>query len=167
MRIPALLLAATLAACGSLVPSQDARKELLPAGKLRVGIGVGAAPSAFWAVRDPVSGLPRGASIDLAYALGRRLEAPLELVAYTSPGEIAAAAAKGEWDVAFLPADAGHRPFVDFGPSYGDAAVAVPKGRPAALAYVTRFIDAAKGDGTVRRALDNAGLKNVPVEPAQ
>jgi polar amino acid transport system substrate-binding protein len=44
-------------------------------------------------------------------------------------------------------------------------AVAVPKGRPAALAYVTAFMEKAKKDGTVRSALDAAGLKNSPVAP--
>jgi polar amino acid transport system substrate-binding protein len=44
-------------------------------------------------------------------------------------------------------------------------AVAVPKNRPAALAYVTRFVGKAKTDGTVRRALDAAGLKGAEVAP--
>jgi polar amino acid transport system substrate-binding protein len=44
-------------------------------------------------------------------------------------------------------------------------AIAVPKGRPAALAYAGAFIEEAKRDGTVRKALDNAGLKNAPVAP--
>jgi polar amino acid transport system substrate-binding protein len=45
-------------------------------------------------------------------------------------------------------------------------APAVPKGKPAALAYVTEFLEEAKRDGTVRRALDNAGFKNGAVAPA-
>jgi hypothetical protein len=43
----------------------------------------------------------------------------------------------------------------------------LPNGRPAALAYATAFIEEAKRDGTVRRALDNAGLRNAPVAPRQ
>lgn len=261
VRAVALLLAAALAACGSMVPSEQARRELLPTGKLRVGIGVGASTSAFWAVRDPATGLPRGVPVDLAYALARRLEAPVELVVYANSGEVVAAGPKGEWDVAFMPEDAERRKIVDFGPAYylststflvregsgigslaqvdrpgvraagiantttartamntlkntqllsfrtvdevmakmkageidaialgreslqglqpqipgskildghfhaAGTAVAVPKGKPAALAYVSRFIEEAKSDGTVRRALDNAGLKNAPVAP--
>jgi polar amino acid transport system substrate-binding protein len=42
-------------------------------------------------------------------------------------------------------------------------AVAVPKGRPAALAHVSAWVERAKEDGTVRRALDAAGLKGSPV----
>jgi polar amino acid transport system substrate-binding protein len=261
MRVFALIAAAVLAACASLVPSEEARKELLPTGTLRVGIGVGASASAFWAVRDPATGLPRGVTVDLAYALARRLEAPVALVVYANSGEVVAAGPNGEWDVAFMPEDAERRKVVDFGPAYylststylvregsgigsiaevdrpgvraagiantttartamstlkntqlqsfrtvdeviakmkageidaialsretlqglqpqipgskileghfhaAGTAVAVPKGKPAALAYASRFIEEAKSDGTVRRALDNAGLKNAPVAP--
>ena len=45
-------------------------------------------------------------------------------------------------------------------------AVAVPKGRPAALAYVTVFVEEAKASGSVRRALDHAGLRSSVVAPA-
>ena len=38
-------------------------------------------------------------------------------------------------------------------------AVAVPKGKPAALAYASAFIDGAVRSGSVRRALDSIGLK--------
>lgn len=261
MRWFALQAVVLLAACASLVPSEPERKELLPTGTLRVGIGVGASTSAFWAVRDSATGQPRGVTVDLAYALARRLEAPVQLVVYANSGEIVAAGPKGEWDVAFLPVDAERRKVLDFGPNYTlsastfmvrpgsgigslaevdrpgvraagiantttaraaaatlkntpllsfrtvdelvakmkageiDAfalareslqglapqipgatildghfhalgyAPAVPKGKAAALAYASRFIAEAKSDGTVRRALDNAGLKSAPVAP--
>jgi len=45
-------------------------------------------------------------------------------------------------------------------------AVGVPKNRPAALAYVTEFIETAKASGVVRRALDDAGFKDAVVAPA-
>ncbi len=45
-------------------------------------------------------------------------------------------------------------------------AVAVPKNRPAALAYVTDFIETAKATGVVRRAFDDAGFKDAVVAPA-
>jgi polar amino acid transport system substrate-binding protein len=44
-------------------------------------------------------------------------------------------------------------------------AVAVPKGRSAALAYVSAFVEQAKKDGTVRKALDAAGMKGALVAP--
>jgi len=45
-------------------------------------------------------------------------------------------------------------------------AVAVPKNRPAALAYVTDFIETAKATGIVRRAFDKAGFKEAVVAAA-
>jgi polar amino acid transport system substrate-binding protein len=44
-------------------------------------------------------------------------------------------------------------------------AVAVPKGRPAALAMVGAFIERAKASGLVRRALDQAGFADAAVAP--
>jgi polar amino acid transport system substrate-binding protein len=45
-------------------------------------------------------------------------------------------------------------------------AVCVPKGRPAALALVSEFIEEAKAAGLVRRALDEMGLTASQVAPA-
>ena len=44
-------------------------------------------------------------------------------------------------------------------------AIAVPKGKPAALAYVSVFIEEAKASGLVRRAFDDVGLKNSQIAP--
>ena len=46
-------------------------------------------------------------------------------------------------------------------------AVAVPKNRPAALAYASAFIEEAKASGLVRRALDRAGMTGEAVAPPQ
>lgn len=43
--------------------------------------------------------------------------------------------------------------------------VIVPKDRPAARAWAARFLEEAKADGTVRRALDGAGFANAAVAP--
>jgi polar amino acid transport system substrate-binding protein len=45
-------------------------------------------------------------------------------------------------------------------------AVCIPKGRPAALAYVSDFIEEVKASGLVRAALDEMGLKASQVAPA-
>lgn len=45
-------------------------------------------------------------------------------------------------------------------------AVCVPKDKPAALAFVSEFIEEAKASGLVRRALDEMGLKASQVAPA-
>ena len=44
--------------------------------------------------------------------------------------------------------------------------IAVPKGKPAALACVSDFIEEAKASGLVRKALDELGLKSSQVAPA-
>jgi polar amino acid transport system substrate-binding protein len=44
-------------------------------------------------------------------------------------------------------------------------AVAVPKGKPAALAYVSAFAEDAKASGLVRRSLDSVGMKSSVVAP--
>jgi polar amino acid transport system substrate-binding protein len=41
----------------------------------------------------------------------------------------------------------------------------VPKNRPAALAYASAFMEAAKASGSVRRALDRAGMQDEAVAP--
>jgi polar amino acid transport system substrate-binding protein len=253
-RVLLLIPTVLLAACAT-APA----KEVAPGGTLRVGIGVGPVPSAFWATRDPASGEPRGVTVELAKAMAKDLGLSLRLVAYANSGEVTAGGPKGEWDVAFMPMDDVRARMVDFGSAYyltestylvaagspiraladvdrpgvrvagvegtttarsaarslknntvktyrtadellelmrtggADAialgreslsgmqaklpgsrildghfqatgtAVAVPKGRPAALAYVTAFVERAKKDGTVRKALDSAGLKDSPV----
>ena len=44
-------------------------------------------------------------------------------------------------------------------------AIAVPKGKPEALATVTAFLEKSKNSGVVRRAFDSAGLQHLPVAP--
>ena len=46
-------------------------------------------------------------------------------------------------------------------------AIAVPKKRPAALAYVSAFINEAKTSELIRRAFDRAGLQSATVAPAE
>jgi polar amino acid transport system substrate-binding protein len=45
-------------------------------------------------------------------------------------------------------------------------AVAVPKDRPAALAYATAFVEEAKASGLVRRTLDSFGMQSSVIPPA-
>lgn len=44
-------------------------------------------------------------------------------------------------------------------------AIALPKGRPAALAYVREFVEQAKASGAVLRAIETAGIRGVQVTP--
>jgi polar amino acid transport system substrate-binding protein len=46
-------------------------------------------------------------------------------------------------------------------------AIAVPKNRPASLAYVRSFVEGAKAGGMVRGIFDKAGLAATAVAPAE
>ena len=45
-------------------------------------------------------------------------------------------------------------------------AIGVPKGRPAALAYVSACVEEAKASGLVRRGFDSVGLTAEQIAPA-
>lgn len=91
----------------------------------------------------------------------------------TSVDEVLAAMARGEVDAvalgresleSLLPRLPGARILDGHFHALGTA-VAVPRGRPLALAWASAFIESAKADGTVRRALDAMGIGG-PVAPA-
>jgi polar amino acid transport system substrate-binding protein len=255
-----MLLAAAIAAGGASAQESTAVKELIPTGKLRVGVVFAPAASAFFVVKDS-KGEPRGVTVDLALELGRKLGLPVEFMVAPNSGLITDATESGAIDVAFMPVDDERKKRVDFGPAYfmiestylaaGESgiktvaevdrpnvrvvgiantttiraaarslknttisaatsvdeamallragkvdafalsrdslrpfvaqlpgsrivdggfqqtaiAIAIPKNRPHALAYVTAFLEEAKSSGSVRRALDKAGFPNEPVAP--
>jgi polar amino acid transport system substrate-binding protein len=255
-----MILAASMSSGGVLAQESAAVKELIPSGKLRVGVVFAPAPSAFFVVKD-TNGQPRGVTVDLANELGQKLGVPIEFMVAPNSGLVTDATESGAIDVAFMPVDEERTKRVDFGPAYyliestymvtgasgirtvaevdrqhvrvvgiantttiraasrslkntsinaansvdeavgmlrngkADAfalsrdslppfvaalpgsrivdggfqqtgvAVAIPKNRPNALAYVTAFLESAKASGSVRRALDRAGFPNEPVAP--
>jgi polar amino acid transport system substrate-binding protein len=114
--LAAIAAMALLGGCASapLVPVG----EIAPTGTLRAAIGIGPAPSAFWATRDAVTGNARGVTVELAKAAAAKLNVPLQLVEYRNSGEITAAASSNAWDISFMPQDAEREKFVDVGPPY-------------------------------------------------
>ena len=80
----------------------DVVADLAPTGKLRAAINFG---NTVLAQRDPASGQPQGASVDLAHELGRRLGAPIEIVAFEAAAKVFEALKMGAWDIAFLAID--------------------------------------------------------------
>ena len=255
-----MLLVAAIAAGGASAQENTAVKELIPRGKLRVGVVFAPAASAFFVVKD-ASGEPHGVTVDLAIELAKKLGVPVEFMLAANSGLVTDATESGAVDVGFMPVDEERKKRVDFGPAYfmiestylasaasgiktvaevdrpnvrvvgiantttiraatrslknttisaaasveeamallragkADAfalsrdslpplatqlpgsrivdggfqqtaiAIAVPKNRPNALAYVTAFLQQAKASGSVRRALDKAGFPNEPVAP--
>jgi len=107
--------------------STNAHSELAPTGKLRVGINFGNA----LLTNKTAAGEPGGIAVDLARELARRLDVPLEIVAYDSPGQMADAVRAG-WDVAFLAADPDRANEITFTAPYVeiDTTYLVPPGSP-------------------------------------
>lgn len=237
-------------------------KELMPTDKLRVALVFAPSMSIFFVIKD-ADGRPRGVTADLADALGKKLNVPVQHVLFPNSGLATDKLEAGEVDVAFMPVDEERRRRIAFGPNYvlgestymataasgaksvadvdragmrvigiantttiraagrtlknttiapvssvdeavammrdgkADAfalsrdslptyvkqiagsrvvdgafqqigiAIAVPKGKPAALAAVTEFMEEAKRSGVVRRALDRAGFEDPVAPPTQ
>ena len=97
--------------------SPDDLKALAPTGKLRGGIVVSPAASAFFAIKDG-KGEVRGVTVDLIRAFAEQLKLPLALQIYENSGQVTDAVAKGDCDLAFMPQDAERAKKVDFGPAY-------------------------------------------------
>ncbi|HEY4981367.1 MAG TPA: transporter substrate-binding domain-containing protein [Pseudolabrys sp.] len=95
----------------------DDLKALAPTGKLRGGIVVSPAASAFFAIKDDKSEV-RGVTVDLMRAFAEALKLPLALQIYDNSGQVTDAVATGACDVAFMPQDAERAKKVDFGPAY-------------------------------------------------
>ena len=252
--LSALLLAGVASA------NERAMKELAPTGKLRVALVFAPSMSVFFVVKD-AGGKPQGVTADIADALGKKLNIPVEYVLFPNSGLATDATESGAVDVSFMPVDDERKARIAFGPNYvlgestymvtaalpaktveevdragerviriantttiraatrtlknttiapmtsvedavaalrdgkADAfalsrdtlptyvkqvpgsrmvdgafhqvavAIAVAKGKPAALAVVTEFIEKAKKDGTVRRAFDKHGFGESAVAP--
>jgi polar amino acid transport system substrate-binding protein len=120
MRSWQLWLSVGMLGCSSSGPELDAAvgAQLTPTGELRVALAMGPAVSATFAVRDPGDGRPRGVTVDLGAELAMRVGVPVRYVEYDNSGAITDAAARGEWDVTFVPVDDERRRRLDFGPAY-------------------------------------------------
>ncbi|MFZ0812418.1 MAG: transporter substrate-binding domain-containing protein, partial [Bradyrhizobium sp.] len=92
------------------------KDEMAPTGKLRVAIGISPAGGAYWSTKteNGYAGVP----VDLGKALADQLGIPVEYVAFPNSGQITDAAAKGAWDVSFLPEDPARAKKIAFGPIY-------------------------------------------------
>ncbi|HZC94613.1 MAG TPA: ABC transporter substrate-binding protein [Bradyrhizobium sp.] len=123
----------------------DALKdEIAPTGKLRVAIAISPAGGAFWSTKTESGGYA-GVPVDLGKEMAAQLGVPVEYVVYSNSGQITDAAAKGAWDVTFLPKDPERETKMTFGPVYevADATYIVKAG-----SSVTNF-----------QTLDQPGIK--------
>jgi polar amino acid transport system substrate-binding protein len=95
--------------------SPEVVRALAPTGELRAAINFG---NAVIAQRREGSGEPAGISADLARALGERIARPVRFVPYEAAREVAASAADGVWDIAFLAIDPLRADTIDFTAPY-------------------------------------------------
>ena len=111
------------------VNTNEARAQLAPTGKLRVGVNM----SNFLLTRtDAATQQPAGVAVDLGRELGRRLGVPVEIIPYPNPGALADASKSGVWDVGFLGAEPQRANEIDFTAAYVEieATYLVPAGSP-------------------------------------
>ena len=96
--------------------SSDPRvADLVLAGKIRVGLGLGNHASA---MKDPATGEMHGMASDLARALAARIGVALEVVEYPRPGAVFDGAQTDAWDVTFLVIDPERTAEADVSPAY-------------------------------------------------
>jgi polar amino acid transport system substrate-binding protein len=130
LRVAGLLLGITFitAVPASADPLKD---EIAPTGKLRVALAISTAGGVFWSTKNATGGYA-GVPVDLGKEMAAQLGVPVEYVAYQNSGQITDVAAKGAWDVAFLPQDAVRMTKMSFGPIYevADATYIVKSGSP-------------------------------------
>jgi polar amino acid transport system substrate-binding protein len=146
--------------------ADELHNEIAPTGKLRVAIAISAAGGAFWSTKSENGGYA-GVPVDLGKAMAARLGIGVEYVVHQNSGEITDAAAKGSWDVAFLPKDPERETKMSFGPTYevADATYIVKAGSPikdfATLDQAGVEVAAVNNTTTMRGAV--AHLKNAKV----
>ncbi len=87
--------------------------DLVGAGRVRVGIGLGTSPLA---IKDPATGEVRGPALDLGRALAKRIGVEFVPVEYPRPGAVMEGVRTGAWDVAFLAIDPARAAEADFSP---------------------------------------------------
>ena len=100
----------------SIEPASSAVRDLLaPGGVLRAGINM----SNFLLVSSRTAdGGPAGVSPDMAAAIAGHLGVSLRLLPFESPGLIADAAGRDEWDIALIGAEPQRAEVIDFTPPY-------------------------------------------------
>jgi polar amino acid transport system substrate-binding protein len=108
------VVAAVALAGGSGVTAQDARNDLAPTGKLRVGAYLGSPLSM---VRDPKTGEVHGLSFDLGQALAKRLGVPFELVSYQRIADVLEGMKAGAVDFTTSNASPARAQDVEFSPT--------------------------------------------------
>jgi polar amino acid transport system substrate-binding protein len=105
-----------LTGCSNLAPVPSvARAELVPKGKLRVGLIMS---NQVLVSKDPRTGEIRGVTVELGRTLAQRLGVSFEAVQYPNPVALVKSFNEDEWDIAFLAYDPDRAKEVTFSPPY-------------------------------------------------
>ena len=109
--------------------TQDALSELAIPGMLRVGINLG---NILLVTGTGPAGEPQGVAPEMAAALAARLGVDVSYVTYATPGEVADAAERGEWDVGLIAVEPKRAEKIAFSAPYCEieATYLVPAGSP-------------------------------------
>lgn len=91
--------------------------ELMPTGRLRVGVAYAPAPTPIFVARDSAGNI-HGVPLDLGRALANELGVPIEVLAVATTAELTQACCAGAIDVGFMPADEARRELLDFSAPY-------------------------------------------------
>jgi len=107
--------------------SDQARAELAPTGTLRAAINM---MNPLLVTGKEPDGGPAGVSPDVASAIAERLGVPVAHLPFASPGEVADAAATGEWDICLIAFEPKRAETIAFAPAYVEieATYLVPAG---------------------------------------
>ncbi|WP_454702372.1 hypothetical protein [Agrobacterium burrii] len=97
--------------------SDGERNELAPDGNLKMAVAIGPASSAVWCTRN-ANGFPEGITVGIAKALTSRWSLSLQIVEYSSSGDIVADASSGNWTLSCTPVDDERRAAMEVGPNY-------------------------------------------------
>ncbi len=109
--------------------TEAARSDLIKPGVLTAGINLG---NILLVNRTGADGTPLGVSPDMAATLAKRLGVEIEYRSYATPGEVADAAARAEWDIGLIAEDPKRAEVIDFCDAYVEieATYLVPAGSP-------------------------------------
>jgi polar amino acid transport system substrate-binding protein len=109
--------------------ADDALSELTLPGTLRVGINLG---NILLVTGTGPGGAPQGVAPDMAAALAERLGVALSYVTYATPGEVADAVERDEWDIGLIAVEPKRAETIAFCDAYVEieATYLVPAGSP-------------------------------------
>lgn len=95
----------------------EIRSALAPSGILRAGINL--SNTLLVSARTPEGG-PAGVSPDMALAVGAALGVTVRLVSYKTPGEVADAIMRHEWDIGLIADEPQRAETIAFTPAYAE-----------------------------------------------